>query len=1823
MNQTEDYSVQHVVEALKETLISYLEMQYHIKDTSLIKERRQLLDQQGTVFQRPFIESTPIYQQGEPYAQIDMPQPVKEILSELVDFNVGIYPKPYRHQSEALKAFFTDRQDLIVATGTGSGKTESFLMPILGSLVLESSERPKSAEMLGCRALLLYPMNALVNDQLGRLRKLFGDERVAERLAQNRGRRVRFGAYNSRTPYPGPRSDTRDGQYIKPILDYYCQFIHDDDDSNNDKKCLAKKADLEERGRWPSKDLERFYGSDKIEQATYSSGKKKGESYQVRHWKNRLKTQPNDRELLTRHEMQTTCPDLLITNYSMLEYMLMRPIERRLFKQTQRWLQADERNEFILVLDEAHTYRGTGGAEVALLIRRLQARLGIPRERMRCILTSASLGESEDAQIAVKKFAADLTGLTANKSFQLITGVREQRHGAKAGTAAEANALAGFDINSFQNYSIKHEKVIQSVMTLANRLKWPTEKLPKLDQYLYEQLTGFGPAEELIKQVSGNAVELTKLAQQLFPNAPAKRQIQATSALIALCTFARREDNRVLAPMRLHLFYRGLPSLYACINPNCSHRLDTSSEKPLLGCLYTAPRTHCECGGRVYELLTHQDCGSAFLRGYLSPQRDFLLHIPTGDIGQETVQPLDEIHILVEKTIQPKVPHTPIWIDIKTGKIRDTPDSPDSSKDFLTAYRPETEEQSPITFADCPVCTRNLARFRYKLNTIETKGEGAFANLVKAQVIHQPPQKEESQEPQKKKESQECPNDGRKSLLFSDSRQKAARLALYIPREVELDSFRQAICLAAQRLTQLNHEVRPTRDLYVAFVAIASEFHLQFFDQTDQGDLRQHILEFQDYYDAELEDALADRWDVTPPAKYHEALLRLLCHPYYSLQATTIGYVEPSKRTQKRLYSKMIRLDKRLETETANLAIAWLNELLRDYAFDKNLSDSLRQRASGYQRRRWGNPGHFGKSLKNVLTNHEVLSKQAITDLEKMLSRQLCVKENQQNQKQNQFYFLDPNKLRLVVDLERAWYQCQTCTFISPVTVANHCPQCGGRDIKSLPPSDQYIQTRKRFWRNPVAKALAQQTRPRHITAEEHTAQLSHKDVGKVYPTTEKRELQFQDILLDKNEGPVDVLSCTTTMEVGVDIGALTAIGLRNVPPQRENYQQRAGRAGRRGSAISTVITYAQKGHHDGYYFQHPDKIIAGEPRKPIIDVTNEKIAKRHIHAFLFQTFFQNAIDNKKVTPSPTSNLYSALGETQAFFHGANSVNLPAFSKWVTTKVIAAAGKLRDQILEWLPNLNVPNRSQWLQQTCQTLLDSLNTVTLKESDPKELLNFLFEKGFLPMYAFPRELCTFSIEEWTKKGIGIQEQPQQTIAKALSEFAPGRIVIVDKRSYRVGGVTSAAAKTSDINKAAPLFEKKLPQYVHCTRCSYVQDTFEDENTPTLSECPVCHSDLKKSEMLIPEVFRPEKGQEIQESDRDQEFTYASSAQFPLPVEENFDWKSLGVHGRFAQTSNRRLVIVNKGKEVGTEEGFQICEKCGSAAPINTPLLDKLESRHQRPYLLDKKQIDSLYCNGPLRQVLLGTVFRSDLLLIRISIRHPLGTDMGDSITRNALEDALRTLSEAFLLAASRFLDIDPTELSAGFRIVPTEQDKAIEADVYLFDTLTGGAGYAEQAGQQLQEILEATLDLLENCPNLECTHSCQDCLRHYANQYWHEQLDRYLAADLLHYMLKGTIPAIKPISEQTQQLQALKRLFELDGYECHQDAQTPLLIKSKDYQLAVGTYPGLLDKKAQNFQHALLNSHQYDDIHLHNEYFLDRNLAGAYQEIKSNHFELLR
>ncbi|WP_438612620.1 DEAD/DEAH box helicase [Klebsiella variicola] len=183
-NKVSDRSgIHETVRSLTDNLRQYIEAQYHIRDEGLIDERRALLQKDETIAQVPYIEATPVYESGITYSELPIPKVASDILTQLSEMGVGLYPRPYQHQSQALTSFLGDeKSDLVIATGTGSGKTESFLMPIIGNLAIEATERPKSASMPGCRAILLYPMNALVNDQLARIRRLFGDSEASKCL---------------------------------------------------------------------------------------------------------------------------------------------------------------------------------------------------------------------------------------------------------------------------------------------------------------------------------------------------------------------------------------------------------------------------------------------------------------------------------------------------------------------------------------------------------------------------------------------------------------------------------------------------------------------------------------------------------------------------------------------------------------------------------------------------------------------------------------------------------------------------------------------------------------------------------------------------------------------------------------------------------------------------------------------------------------------------------------------------------------------------------------------------------------------------------------------------------------------------------------------------------------------------------------------------------------------------------------------------------------------------------------------------------------------------------------------------------------------------------------------------------------------------------------------------------------------------------------------------------------------------------------------------------------------------------------------------------
>ncbi len=1742
------YSARTVFEGMKRKLHQYLEAQYHIWDESLIADRARLLEKEGGIFQEPRLEATPFYVPGKPYDKLRIPEAAKAVLNiACAHKSTGIPETPYQHQTDSLEAFLGENREIIVATGTGSGKTESFLMPIMGAMGVEAGSRPLSWIQPGCRALLLYPMNALVNDQVSRLRRILGQEDVAGLLQGGRDHRATFGMYTSRTPYPGEetaqKNKIRLGSFIEKA------FINLPPDAEDR---------LKKEGKWPSKDLQQYLSSS-------------------------FRTGPTDTEMLSRQEMWHRCPDILVTNYSMLEYMLLRPIEAPIFDQTAAWLAADIKNRFIVVLDEAHMYKGAGGAEVAYLLRRLHARLGIPRDRVKYILTSASLGSSLKAQSRMKSFAADLSGHEqSSKEFVLITGQQQLKAGERTATLSEAETLAGCDYSGLHEGESKLFEAANEFIRLSTALGYASSNelsdTSSFQNAVFGWLQSFGPAAFVANRITSQPHKLREIATLTFPNTDLGAK--ALECLLALMSFAKEKGTgKVFSPVRSHLFFRGLPGIYVCINPDCSAR--ESHNRGILGKLYSTPRLMCDCGSRVYEVLTHRNCGAAFIRGYVCDAHgDFLWHQPSEGLWE--AGGLVEAHFLVElnrRALDRAGRHegSVNWLHKSTGRLSVRRPNQTSLDQYVEVLRPDglvpVAGQSTLTFNNqCPVCTTNWRAGSTKIMDLATKGEAPFAQLVRTQVELQP---------QTIQQSDQSPNGGRKSLLFSDGRQKAARLARDIPREIENDVFRQLLLLGVKELLEIGEEPTLARTYASTLNALAGH-SLLLFDGADRDYLRQDVQNFKTYYEGDLREALKDI-PPQPPASFNSLLLRHLGSPFYSVSSLTLAHLAAAKRAYKQIRQELS--DNLGEVDLRRILTVWIHLFSNKFAIDNTLAHGVRVNAAGHQLS-GGLDVAAGLSCQT-----RAFLRDKIPNIDRVFT--LFAKVLCQTSSSHTGFFIDPKKLVLVLTTEDLpWYQCSHCATVSPVEWWGHCPVCLANGVTAVNPgATDYLRARKGFFRDPVIDVLEGKARPFNLTVEEHTAQLSYRDVDEPSTTTEDFERRFRDILVTPTDTSIDVLSSTTTMEVGIDIGSLVAVGLRNIPPLRQNYQQRAGRTGRRGSAISMVVTYAQSSPHDNHYFENPELIIAGEPTLPGIDIDNQKIIERHIRAQLVQAYFH--FEN----PIPGgSDIFSVLGKTLEFYGGTGIFSLYAFEEWIRSAESAKSSF--SAIQKWLPISFTETPAsvadaflQKLKCVCPASADEL------EASELNLIEFLFSRGFFPSYAFPRDLCALQIEGPPERSNGftkvsIIQRPQQGLNIALSEYAPGRFVVVDKKTYRVGTVAANGSSTVK-NRAARLFSERR-YYIYCSECKFTPGFRHNE--PVGEGCPLCGAAaLESRTVIVPQVVYPAGCREVDEHDDEQMFTNATSAQLSVPEDSSLNWKLFGVKGQIAFVRNQQLVMVNKGEEEnGQHDGFRVCNQCGRAAVDDNDM-----AAHDRDYHISGRR-PSTRCQGQYEQVYLGYSFNSDVLLLRIPIDDALRFDPVARTERAPLSDAIQSLAESIVLGIGRELDIDIREINTGFRFSPVGDDNFV--DIFIYDTLSGGAGYATQAGEVMNNVMVRVESLLTNC---DCSSSCDKCLRHYGNRFHHATLDRLLALDLLRFISNGALPAKLSVEEQQNMLRPLIGMLKLAGWQITYTNSAPITAKSSDGRMVdLYSYPSLVRPRYYGFVMASTKA-------AFSPYELSRDLPGAY------------
>jgi ATP-dependent helicase YprA (DUF1998 family)/rRNA maturation protein Nop10 len=1722
-----EHGAEGVYHIICKSLEDYLETQYFGKIPFLADAVSDKLREEGNIRQKPYLEASPVYKKWtKGFGSIGLPKWESDFFTQLSEKNLGVYKTPYEHQIKALRAAEAGK-DVFVYTGTGSGKTECFFWPIIAKLVKEAHETPETWKMRGARVIIMYPMNALVSDQISRLRRILGDPegnfvRIFRSASSQSSRRPRFGMYTGRTPYPGHPDPTQDHHLSRTLAKFM---------KPADEKDQKLYFELLEKGRIPAKkDLNSFL--QRVQQGIYTPD-------------------PEDAELITRFEIQNNCPDILITNYSMLEYMLMRPIEKDIWADTKKWLESSPENRLLFVIDEAHMYRGASGGEVALLLRRMMYRLGVGRERLQFILTTASIPDStQEQKNCAHQFAQQLTA-AEEATFEYITGVPEQLSG-KMKYSIPNKKFLSCSIERMEGSKAERLAELNRFWIGISNSAAPFHTLSTATSWMYDHLAEYEPFYKMLKLCRGKANALDTLASVIFPELSIEQSKQAVSALLEIAPLAKNTEGSVLFPVRMHLLFRGIEGVYACTGDHCKH--PHSDGKISLGnILIHNNRLTCpDCGSMVYELLNDRRCGALFLKGYALREdiedgaKTYLWHDQGSIIKNlETENEVIEVHLYLPQgnnsihTGSGKYSAKPCYLDTRSGYLEfdDTDAEKPCFRKLYYCLHESKGRPNLLSFSKCPKCGRD---FKYRIPTsFATKGNEPFFNLIKAQFSAEP------SVPGKDSDPVRFPNEGRKELLFSDSRQRAATLARDLTEASEETAVRQLFMLAARDAEEEDDEVSLDR-VYGYFVLEAMKRHIAFpdwqgfYDNTEKVKRRKVIAD---------KNGLHFRPKLTfsdAPRQMRKWLLRLFCGGFNTLEDMGLCWLQPTDDT---LY-EIIEETGCSQDDVLELFHTFLLYAFDRYALGDTISDDIREEItlphSGFGLPRGD---YFSQKAREVM-GWKKNSREAIRWTDAFQDTFLCRKSEDLNGN----YYIKLDSVKPCTDPKHRWYRCKECGLITSLLLKKKCPVCASKNVVPVAQHDFELLS---FWRDPVEAVWKDPDKPiRLIDTEEHTAQLSYKDQrNAMWSKTEQYEMRFQDLVgtseeedssSDKgnplNQPPVDILSSTTTMEVGIDIGSLVAIGLRNIPPTRENYQQRAGRAGRRGTGLSTIVTYCQDGPYDNRYFSDPKPMLCGDARTPWIDISSEKLLRRHLSMLMLQKYLES--------------INTSMDEISAINFLDNHLNqFLAFVKRCPLECSSVILPKKKQVVwsNFLPDLEKKLRKLKVKREQHTELYATDLYNRKngcmERKEKKLLDALYEEGIIPTYSFPKDVVSAYVTK--------EYRPQRALNIAISEYAPGRTIVVDKQTYQIGGLYAPGAEYRNEFTKHYFDDKNYNvELVKCPNC----DWFGTKRDLKQNVCPFCGSNLSDEDpwpnMIRPWGFAPLNAQPVSSGQFIEQYSSAIPPMYSDLPKGDMQPVAKCKHIRKAIRSDQNIIMLNRGP---LNKGYTFCPDCGAMMPGDDP--QKALKGVKQPYY---SKYSCKHTNAEV--VNLGFQFRTDMLVLEFTLDPTkISTDLKENLW---LKRASISLSEALHLTAGKMLDVELLELEAGSRIRKTKGGCFV--DIYLYDSLSSGAGYSAHVADDLPGLLHETICFLEGCT---CERACFNCLKRYGNQRIHDSLDRHAAVELLRWGINGEI---KSGYSTKQQITLLKPLTEiLSEYEIRLETNmSGILLNRRGIKKRLVIYPAM-------------------------------------------------
>ena len=581
---------------------------------------------------------------------------------------------------------------------------------------------------------------------------------------------------------------------------------------------------------------------------------------------------------------------------------------------------------------------------------------------------------------------------------------------------------------------------------------------------------------------------------------------------------------------------------------------------------------------------------------------------------------------------------------------------------------------------------------------------------------------------------------------------------------------------------------------------------------------------------------------------------------------------------------------------------------------------------------------------------------------------------------------------------------------------------------------------------------------------------------------------------------------------------------------------------------MSTIVTFCEDGPHDSLYFENPEPMFRGDPRSPWVDVLSPKLLQRHLSMIVLQKFTErigDSLDHISVL-SFMDDHFEGFADYLSHF-SPDAILLKNNAELNITK-------FKNSLLGDLKCLKFKR-----DQHPELYGISQNG---KTSNAKSMLDALFEDGIVPTYSFPKNVVSTYI---TDKNGKLRYQVERGLDVAIGEYAPGRAIVVNKQTYQIGGLYCPGAEFHSGNYSAPARAfvedpNYLKDVLRCDECGWF-GLKED----CVSRCPFCgNPDLSFSrQMLRPWGFAPRNAESIQNAQLDEEYTYVQQPLYStLPSAD--DMKQISVNIRMASRTSQRIIMMNEGT---CKRGFMLCKDCGAAYPGEDPdVLNKLDRPYKSKYTRQKcKHTNSINVN-------LGFDFVTDMLVLEIFLDNRL-IDTNPE-TNPWLNRAAQSFAEALRLVSSKELDIDFSELVTGFR-------RRINAtgtflDIYLYDALSSGAGYAVSVSEEIDILLAKCVELLRGC---NCNSACHNCLKHYRNQHVHSLLDRKAGLYLLEWALNGKLPDDIDIAEQKRSIDGLGNI--LNEYNCHLSYTNDSILINTDKSKRLVVYPAMLKKPVHN------------------------------------------